>query len=476
MSSLDPAPLRARSPLPRRPRPGAVPTPPAARVFWLDMAGSAAIFSVVAVIALWLANGGLEDLGSLPSGLSSAGRMTGLVSADLLLIQVLLMARVPWIERAYGQDLLARRHRVVGFTSFNLMLAHVVLITVGYAMQGHVGVLGQAWELVVSYPGMLLATASLGLFMLVVGTSIRAARRRLRYESWHLIHLYAYVGVGLALPHEIWTGADFTSSAATRAYWWGLYGLAAGSVLLFRLALPAWRTVRHALVVEQVVTEGPGVVSVYLRGRHLDRMPVRAGQFLTWRFLTGRGWSRGNPYSVSAAPDGRRLRITAKVLGDGSASLVKLRRGTRAIVEGPYGALTGDVRTRRRVTLLASGIGVTPLRALLEDLDYAPGEAILIYRASTSGDFLFRQELDRIAEARGARVVYLPGRRAARPSWLPEQYAHLRDHVALLRLVPEIAHSDVFICGSDGWIDAVHAAAKRAGVPANQIHQERFAW
>ncbi len=475
MSSLDPAPIR-RPVRPARARAHTRPAPPAARVFWLDVAGAGAIFSMVVVVALWMANGGVQDLGAVPSGLSSTGRLTGLVSADLLLIQVLLMARIPWVERAYGQDLLARRHRVVGFASFNLMLAHVVLITLGYAALGHTGVLGQAWELVVSYPGMLLATASLALFFLVVGTSIRYARRRLRYESWHLIHLYAYVGVGLALPHEIWTGADFTGSAAARAYWWGLYGIAAGSVLLFRLALPAWRTLQHNLVVDRVVREAPGVVSVYVRGRRLDRMPVRAGQFLTWRFLTGRGWSRGNPYSISAAPDGRRLRITVKVLGDGSAGTMRLRRGTRAIVEGPYGALTGDVRTVRRVTLLASGIGVTPLRALLEELDYAPGECVLIYRASTDADFLFRAELDAIAKARGARIIYLPGHRAPRRSWLPEQYAHLRDHVALLRLVPEIAGSDVFICGSDPWIDAVHDAAKRAGVPLRQIHQERFAW
>jgi predicted ferric reductase len=475
MSSLDPAPVRARGGTSRA-HVRARAAPPAGRVFWLDLAGAAAIFSMVAVLALWMANGGVQDLSSMPSGLSSAGRLTGLVSADLLLIQVLLMARIPWVERAYGQDLLARRHRVVGFASFNLMLAHVVLITLGYAALGHTGVLGQAWELVVSYPGMLLATASLALFFLVVGTSIRAARRRLRYESWHLIHLYAYVGVGLALPHEIWTGADFTGSQAARTYWWGLYGLAAGSVLLFRLALPAWRTLRHGLVVDKVVREAPGVFSVYIRGRQLDRMPVRAGQFLTWRFLTGRGWSRGNPYSISAAPNGRRLRITVKVLGDGSADVVRLRRGTRAVVEGPYGALTADVRTAPRVTLLASGIGVTPLRALFEELDYAPGEAVLIYRASTEADFLFRDELDQIAKVRGARVIYLPGHRASRPSWLPAQYAHLRDHVALLRLVPEIANSDVFICGSDPWIDAAHDAARRAGVPMRQIHQERFAW
>jgi len=48
-------------------------------------------------------------------------------------VQVLLMARLPQLERAFGQDQLARHHRVVGFTSFNLMVVHVVLITWGYA-------------------------------------------------------------------------------------------------------------------------------------------------------------------------------------------------------------------------------------------------------------------------------------------------------------------------------------------------------
>ena len=47
--------------------------------------------------------------------------------------------------------------------------------------------------------------------------AVRAARARLRYASWHLIHLYAYLGVGLALPHQLWTGQDFLSSTAATA-------------------------------------------------------------------------------------------------------------------------------------------------------------------------------------------------------------------------------------------------------------------
>ena len=312
---------------------------------------------------------------------------------------------------------------------------------------------------------------------MVVVTSVRAARRRLRYESWHLLHLYAYLGVGLSVPHELWTGSAFTDSALARAYWWAIYGAAVAAVVVFRLGLPAWRSARHRLRVKGVVEEGPGVVSVHLTGRNLDRMPVRAGQFFVFRFLDGPGWSRGNPYSLSAAPRPDRLRITAKALGDGSGRLARLRPGTRVLIEGPYGRLTGEARRGGGVTLVAAGIGITPMRALLEDLDPRRGAVTVIYRAGTEREFIFRDELDRLAAAKRARVFYVPGRRtASRRSWLPESAAGLGDAAALRAMVPAIATNDVFVCGPEAWMDAVREAALAAGVPPAQIHAERFGW
>ena len=85
--------------------------------------------SLLLVAYWWAAGGGVQDLGAWETGLTSASRLAGLLASDLLLVQVLLMARVPVLERAFGQDRLARHHRVVGFTSFNLLLGHLVLIT-----------------------------------------------------------------------------------------------------------------------------------------------------------------------------------------------------------------------------------------------------------------------------------------------------------------------------------------------------------
>ncbi len=444
--------------------------------WWRDVVGGLTWASLLVVVALWVSNGGLQELGGIGTAMVSLGRLSGLLSADLLLIQVLLMARIPMVERAYGQDELAHRHRWVGFASVNLLAVHLVLMIGGYAAVDDVNLIAQTWDFVVNYPGMLLATAATALIMLVSWTSIKRARAKLRYESWHLLHLYAYLGVGLSIPHEVWTGADFTHSPLARLYWWSLYAAALGAVLIWRVAVPLWRSRAARMQVEQVVAEGPGVVSVIVRGRRLDRL-ASAGQFLTWRFRDRSGWTRGHPYSISAVPTRDRMRITVKALGDGSASLATLRPGSRVLVEGPYGRLHAGVRTQRKVTLIGSGIGITPLRALLEEFEQEPGEVTLIYRASSTEDLVLRTELDALAATNGSRVFYVVGPRlTGRHSWLPQSAAHLDDATALRQLVPDIADNDVYLCGAEAWMDAAAAAARACGVPRRRIHIERFAW
>jgi predicted ferric reductase len=430
--------------------------------------------SLLLVTYWWVTGGGIQDLGGWDSGLTSAGRLTGLLASDLLLVQVLLMARVPALERAFGQDRLARQHRITGFTSFNLLVGHLVLITWGYAAGRLSATPATLWGLTLDYPGMLLAVGGTVCLVMVVVTSVRAARRRLRYESWHLLHLYGYLGAGLALPHQLWTGQEFLSSPAATVFWWGLWASAVGAVLVWRVALPLWRSTRHRLRVTSVVREGRGVVSVYMTGRHLDRLGAEAGQFFTWRFLTGPGWMRGHPYSLSAAPDGRSLRITVKDLGDDSGALRRVRRGTRVLVEGPFGRLSARARTRRKVALIGAGVGITPLRALAEELHYAPGDAVLLHRFSDRP--LFADEIAVLARERGLEVVWLPGRRRAPDSWLGEGVGNVDDLTALRFWVPDIAERDVYVCGPEAWAEDVRRSTAAAGLPADRFHAESFGW
>jgi predicted ferric reductase len=430
--------------------------------------------SLLLVTYWWVADRGLQDLTGWATGLTSVGRISGLVASVLLLAQVLLMARVPVLERAFGQDRLARVHRLVGFTSFNLMLLHVVTITWGYALGRLLQTPAMLWDLTIHYPGMLLGVAGTGCLVMVVLTSIRAARRRLRYESWHLMHLYAYLGVGLALPHQLWTGQQFTDSTTKTAFWWTAWAVAAGTVLVWRVGRPLLLNARHRLRVASVVDAGAGVWSVHLTGRHLDRLPVEAGQFMTWRFLGRVGWTRANPYSLSAAPNSHTLRITAQVVGDGSDALRQLRPGSRAFVEGPYGRLSARTRSRPRVALIGAGVGITPLRALAEGLPYAPGEAILVERFAAQP--LFADEVDGLTRDRGLQVLRLPGHRRGQDSWLGDGIGPADDLTALRHWVPDIAERDVYVCGPEQWTALVRRTLLAAGLSPDHIHLETFAW
>src|SRR3954462_12067720 len=257
-----------------------------------------------------------ESAGSLSAagGIATAlGRLTGLLAAYAMVIVVLLVARVPPLERAIGQDRLVAWHRKLGPWPLYLLLGHAVLITVGYARQASDGVLHQFGQLLLTYTGVLAATVG-SIFLFAAGiTSYRLARRRMAYETWWSVHLYTYLALFLSFSHQIDTGASFVGHPVARFWWTALWLGTLGVVLAARIGLPVWRSLRHQLRVVDTRREGPGVVSVVLRGRKLDRLPVAGGQFFQLRFLERGLWWQAHPYSLSAAPTGRHLRITVKM-------------------------------------------------------------------------------------------------------------------------------------------------------------------
>ncbi|MFD9461906.1 ferric reductase-like transmembrane domain-containing protein [Streptomyces sp. NPDC060027] len=389
------------------------------------------------------------------------GRFTGLYAALLMAFQLVLVARLPWLDRRIGMDRLTSWHRRVGFGLLWTLLSHVVFIVFGYAEGTPTGPVDELVELATTVEGVLRALVALVLIMTVGAVSARWARRRLAYETWHFIHLYTYVAVVLAFTHQVAAGTTFTASPVATAYWWTLWGGALGAVLVGRVVLPLSRNLRHRLRISAVVPESDTVVSIYVTGRDLDRLPARAGQFFLWRFLTRDRWWQANPFSLSAAPDGTRLRLTAKTAGDGTAALRHLKVGTRVFAEGPYGAFTALHRTRPETLLIAGGVGVTPIRALLEDLH---DHVVLIYRVAADRDAVLLDELRELADAKGAELHVVTG--PATPDRLAPR--------ELARLVPDVADRDVFVCGPPGMTSAVLRTLGDLGVPKAQIHFERF--
>jgi ferredoxin-NADP reductase len=431
----------------------------------VDACAALAGLGMGAVIAAVIAD---ESRGSLaaPGGLlSAAGRLAGFTGSYLMLIMVVLVARLPWLERSVGQDQLVRWHRQVAPWAIGLIIAHVVLIVLGYARAASTGAWHEVWVLLTSYRDMLAATVGFGLVMLAAVTSWRRVRRRLRYETWWVVHLYLYLGLALAFAHQIFTGVAFIGHPLVRALWTALWAATAGTVLVFRVAQPAWRSLWHRLRVVEVRPEAPGVVSVVCRGRHLDRLAVSGGQFFVWHFLTPELWWQGHPYSLSALPRPPFIRVTIKGLGDQSRAVTRLRPGTRVAIEGPYGAFTRHARTSDRVALFAAGVGITPVRALLEDLP-PDTDVVVVVRASTPADLVHRDEVATLVRQRGGRLHEITGSRH-QVRFTPR---------ALHRILPDLFCRDVYVCGPDGFSAEIVDIARYLGVPHEQIHTEAFAF
>jgi predicted ferric reductase len=449
---------RKRKPA-RHLRPAARPRPALARAS-LVLAGG----GLGAVIALTVTGESASQLAARGGVLTFAGSLTGMVGSFLALIMVLLVSRIPFVERVAGLDGLIRLHRLIAPWPITLLLAHALFITAGYAEAARAGAWHEAGTLLTGYPDVLTATLGLGVMAAIGLISVRAVRRRLPRETWWLIHLCMYLALAISFAHIIVLGPAFVGHPLTQLVWSLAWAGTAGLVLLYRAGLPAVRTVRHRLRVAEVRPEGPGVVSLICTGRRLDRLAVSGGQFFCWRFLARGMWWQAHPYSLSALPQPPYLRLTVKAVGDHSCALASIRPGTKIAIEGPYGAFTRYAQCRPRALLVAAGIGVTALRALLEDLPRGSAPVVLL-RGRRPADLVLSKEVRELVRHRRGTVHELVGSR--------EEAAI--DEVSLPRLVPDLDHRDLYVCGPEGFVTSIVDTARNLGIPDEAIHHEAFA-
>lgn len=387
--------------------------------------------------------------------------LAAMAGTYLLLITILLTARPTLLEHAVGQDRLLQWHRRIAPVALVLLFAHACLVIAGEIRRSTAGAVLEA-ELL-RHTSVMTATIGLVLLILAaVTSSVLVFRDRLRHRTWWTVHLLVYPATALSFWHTL-AGSTFPGHRLVHAGWLALWLGAAGAVLYYRVLVPVTRTLRHRLVVTEVRTESPGVVSIVCQGRYVDRIGVWGGQYFQWRFLVRHLIWHAHPYSVSAMPGRGTVRLTVKRLGRASGQLQDIRIGSSVLIEGPYGRFTKYVARTRRLVLVGSGIGVAPIRALLEDLSPRLEITVLVLAADEE-NLVFQDEMEQLARARGATMHVLLGGRTGT----------VLDRELLARLCPGIAESDVFVCGSPRFSRSLIGDARSLGTPLRQIHHEDF--
>lgn len=422
-----------------------------------------AVAGGIAVVALWWPTAVVTA--SAPALATAVAELAGMIASYLVCIQVLLIARVPWLERAIGLDRLVAWHKVVGATTLFLVLAHLSFMTLSQWITGGGGPVGAYLGLFDVYPDMLTATIGTALILLAGLLSAQALRKLLPYELWYWTHVTIYVAIFLTFLHQISAGPVFAGHPGARALWWTMYLATAACVVVWRLFVPLKRYADHRFEVVAVVPESQRMTSVWIRSQRPGTLTVKAGQFMLVRFLAWGHLLTAHPYSISNVPTDGVIRITVADLGDHSGALRVLRPGTKVLLEGPFGGFVGSRRTGAAL-LVAGGAGIGPIRGLAEQLSHMGRSVVVVYRASSSADLALYSELTQLP---GVYLIPLVGRRA-------ELGYDPLDAASLGYYVPDAAQREAFVCGPPAMIEKTAESLRELGVPDNRVHFEELSF
>lgn len=432
-----------------------------------------AVLSCTPFIVSFFLNSGFTQFNTI-NIINDIGRLSGLLAVNLMIIQLIAISRMELLDSLYGLDKLTYFHKRLGKPVYYLLIVHFAASLYSWAANEQLDLLSELTKMF-TISDLLLAIISFAIFTLIIITSLNSVRKKLPYEVWYFVHISAYAAVFIAFPHIVSVGTD-TQDYWSKLYLWSIYIICIVLILVYRFLLPAYRSLSQGLKVTKIVHEANNAVSIYVEGRDLDKLPHEAGQFYLWRFFTLDLFLQAHPFSLSAAPNNKWLRLTVADLGDGSHKLQKVKKGTRVAIEGPYGVFTEQRRTKEKVTLIGSGVGITPIRSLAEAMSVPSGDLNIIYRGRKPERMPFIDELDEIVATKRGTINYSWGPRVRSNSWLAADVGMKHDDEALLHMVPNVADSDVYICGPVAWTHSVERTLIKVGVPKTQIHLEEFAW
>lgn len=386
------------------------------------------------------------------------GRLCGLFAFVLLFFQYLLSARVKWLERGIGLDVLFAVHRKSGVLILSLALAHPSLMFVGERLQGPAGpfhlfkVLGLVTLLV------LLLSAGAALFQGPLG---------LKYETWKNVHKAGYALYPLAFVHSFLIGST-VQREPVKALWALLFFLFL-MVLCFK-ALRRWSLRRRPFRVAEVRRESPTVCTLSFQGKHGGYDP---GQFMLIRLKRNGVVSEPHPFTIASSPLAEKLSVTVKDAGDFTSTVCRTSLTDSAFIEMPYGVFSFLNAPGDAFVFIAGGIGITPFMSMLrymEDTD-SGAEVLLLWANRTESDILFREELAAMEKTRPAlKVVHILSRQ---DSWEGEKGHVCKEMVR--KYVSDPGKPVFFICGPPAMMEAVKSSLRELGVPAKKIFMERFA-
>lgn len=389
----------------------------------------------------------------------------GFVGLSMLGLQFVSVSRFTSLAAPFGLDAVLRFHRQISFVALAFIIAHPAILAVERT-PALLDPIGTHWT------GRMGILATLAVVAVVV-TSVWRRRLGLRYETWRVLHgVLATVAVGAALAHVGGVG-HYVSGPAKTALWVAL-SLAFVALLVRTRIVEPLRDRRRPWTITGVEPEADGVWTVSLEPDGHPGLRFMPGQFAWLRVGPRATTIHEHPFSFSSsAEQAPRISFTIKEAGDFTARVGELTPGTRAYVDGPYGAFTYERNEGFGFVFVAGGAGIAPVMSMLRTLadrgDQRP--CLLIHANPEIGDVVFREELRAMRARLDLRIVEVLEHPP--PGW--EGESGLVDADLLDRHLPTPpGRHRYFLCGPEPMTEAVGALLLARDVAPEHVEFERF--
>ena len=393
------------------------------------------------------------------------GQVMGAMAVFFLFFQLVLSARLQFLDRIFSINRLMYQHRIHGIIICVLALLHVLLIRTALGPEIFSLDLRQ-WP---EYVGSLV------LLMILGSASFCLLRRAmgLAYEKWLFLHrLAAPVTVGLLGLHVFFVSDTFDYGLARNT----LQGAFSAYALLFIVS-----RIRNAWVrktpyrVESVSVAGEGSYRVELksdRGRELKYCP---GQFAFLRFKSTRIPGEEHPFTISSTPTRpSMLEFTIRDSGDWTEKIKDLLKMDLAYIHGPFG-LYGhlDMNTLNEMVMIAGGIGITPMLSILRYLSDTMDRRriLLIWSNRTQKQVVYPDEFQELENTLpGLEIIQV----LTRETGYKCETGRLEKEMLKRLLAGQSRDSVVLVCGPPQMMVAVKNALLDLGFPRCSVYMERF--
>ncbi len=422
--------------------------------------GGAVIWaSVGIVLLLWALVIPLQErvanTAAIWKSLANIGAFVGIV---LYSWSVVLSARWRWTERLFGGlDRAYRWHHITGGVAFFFISLHPLFLTIRLAglnpaKLSSLWIFGANWQLnfgLIALYAMLL-TLPVTVFL------------RLRYQLFLWVHRILGLVFFAGFLHAFLD--DHGNLAKSQLLWVYVFVfcIAAMYAFFYHTVFGKFFPRRYRYSVREVRKMGDSTVDIVLepKGRLLN---FTAGQFAFVSFVGHPISDEAHPYSMASPPRERDLRFIVKVLGDFTASLLALKPGTTAYVEGPHGGFSFRHARGTKQVWIAGGIGVTPFLSMAKALPTKGYSVDFYYCVLSAKEAYLDAEFQAIAKANPNFRVH---------TFCQDKQGFLTADI--LQKQHDCMRTEFLICGPPPMMHAIHDGLRAHGVTERHILFEDF--